>query len=821
MKKNEFPIEYFVDNLVFNDAKNCWAIYEMESVGYEWETTEVKISYLNKLARFMANSGRETKYFVIPTAQNLDKIYENLKSKLSQDDPLYAFQKKYADTVHNYLEQRLQEGGGVNDYSVFIAVKLNKPEVKIPFGEILQHPLRAVQNYMAYDEFTIFESDIEAYREASKKFLSNQRKRIYIHETDTDTTQWLIKRMYSRGTNKEVQLQQHLNGKDWEPKYEETEINGKKGRKPLVKDIMALNGEWEQMGKKLKVTDEDGNVSWQSFLAFSFIPDGLEFPSGEWLLMLQDFPFPTEVCITVRTTEYQKAMKKLKENQNQIRGQQQHVQESGEIIPEDLFESEDMTKDLQSELKLYSDPLLSVGVYVCVAAPSEKILDKNVAKIISEYKDKEFRVQNPTQDQVPLFKEFVVGSPIYGEDYMYNLPPRTIAGSMFPVTKYLGDGEGNYIGTTGELQKNVFLNLLNASRHNESPAGAIIGALGSGKSFNANILAYTGIMQRQKGLIIDPKGDRAEWKQHLPELASNINMITLSGDEKFRGTLDPFIIYKDKPKDAESLALSMVCELYDISPKEDEYTVLTEALKKTSAGPSPCMKRLIMNLAKGFSPTDDLYRVAISIARKLKGTMEMGMASLIFGNGNEKAIALNEQLNVLMIQNIRMPDYGKPREEYNMDEIMSIVLMLPIASFAKKFAESNNKQEKFIILDESWALRQTSMGKSLYNVLARTGRSLNCATLFIGHSPQDIADEGVRAALTYIFMFKTKVRSDAILGCELLGIEPTEWAIDTLLTLPNGSCLFRDAAGNVDQLDFDVVFDHIAHAFDSNPNKEE
>ena len=166
-----------------------------------------------------------------------------------------------------------------------------------------------------------------------------------------------------------------------------------------------------------------------------------------------------------------------------------------------------------------------------------------------------------------------------------------------------------------------------------------------------------------------------------------------------------------------------------------------------------------------------------------------------------------------------MPEPTLTKSEYNESQRLSTVLMIPISSFAKKFASANREEPKTILLDESWALRQTTEGKNLFNYLARTGRSLNCCTIFIGHSVKDIDDDGLKAAITFKFCFKVNTKEEAIASLNFMELEPTQDNIDTLMNMPNGHALFKDLNKNVDVLKFDYVLPHIKFAFDTNPDK--
>ena len=54
-----------------------------------------------------------------------------------------------------------------------------------------------------------------------------------------------------------------------------------------------------------------------------------------------------------------------------------------------------------------------------------------------------------------------------------------------------------------------------------------------------------------------PKSERGNWKETLPEIAHEINIVNLTRDKDNAGLLDPFVIMKNV-KDAESLAIDIL-----------------------------------------------------------------------------------------------------------------------------------------------------------------------------------------------------------------------------------------------------------------------
>ena len=76
-------------------------------------------------------------------------------------------------------------------------------------------------------------------------------------------------------------------------------------------------------------------------------------------------------------------------------------------------------------------------------------------------------------------------------------------------------------------------------------ASAFVGSLGGGKSFCNNLLVYYAVLFGGQAVILDPKAERGNWKETLPEIAHEINIVNLTSDKDNAGLLDPFVIMKN------------------------------------------------------------------------------------------------------------------------------------------------------------------------------------------------------------------------------------------------------------------------------------
>ena len=160
------------------------------------------------------------------------------------------------------------------------------------------------------------------------------------------------------------------------------------------------------------------------------------------------------------------------------------------------------------------------------------------------------------------------------------------------LLRCLGENIGIYIGYSVEYRRNVYLQPSLASQGvkgtvTNALASAFVGSLGGGKSFCNNLLVYYSVLFGGQAVILDPKSERGSWKETLPEIAEEINIVNITSDSSNQGLLDPYMIMKDV-KDAESLAIDILTFLTGISSRDGEkFPVLRKAIRTVSQNPEP------------------------------------------------------------------------------------------------------------------------------------------------------------------------------------------------------------------------------------------
>lgn len=831
------PIQYFTDNLIFNIDRSCWAAFKMQGYDYDFLDEDLKISMLYKTARFLSGILSEAQVLIVPVEQDTKEHFKELINNLDPEDILYEQAKFHAETTEKYLSQRKEAEGNSNDYRTYIIVKLEEQTaselvtgIKSGGSFFLKNPVNAINVLMALDTKDILLSKVNDCMKMANKWYEAQGRRMRLIKLQGQETQWLFRRMTYRGINRKIQLFEAdtMGKKEWKPKARAEKAGTETVIRPYTKDVVNLFSGTIHSGKRMLRVEHDKNtVSYQAFLSLTNIPDELEYPGTEWIYMLQQYNLQAEVCIHIQATEYREAQKKLDGKKREIDSQIEHVLGAGASVPENLQVGQAYADVLETELRDMREPLLNTSITICIASDNEEELERRVTFVKDEYQDMNFVIERPLADQLFLFMQCIPSVGCMVKDFILPLTPMALASGVIGATHELGDKRGPYIGITGQEEKCVYLYMGLACLMNKSASATFFGNLGMGKSFNANLLIILNILYGGYGLIFDPKAERSHWETELTVLKGLITTVTLSSEPKNKGKLDPYNLYREDLKSADELAINILAELLKLAPTSVEYTAILEAQRmmqekhdRLGADCIPSMLTMI-EVLDSFPPEDELCQNARFLARRLKLQANTGMSQLLFGDGMEQAVSLDNRLNILQIDNLKLPSPETPKENYTAEENLSTILMAVLSNFAKKFAMVKRPVFKLILFDESWALGKTAEGVKLYDFLSRMGRSLFTGCIFNGHSVLDLPSEGIKNTISYKFCFQTQNDAEAHRMCEYMGLEPTPGNKETIKELQNGECLFQDLEGHVGILQFDAVFQDLIDVFSTTPKEKE
>ncbi|HGT0128460.1 TPA: ATP-binding protein, partial [Clostridioides difficile] len=417
-----------------------------------------------------------------------------------------------------------------------------------------------------------------------------------------------------------------------------------------------------------------------------------------------------------------------------------------------------------------------------------------------------------------LHSEFLPASKRYINDYVQYVKSDFLAGLGFGATQQLGENTGIYIGYSVDTGRNVYLQPSLASQGvkgtvTNALASAFVGSLGGGKSFCNNLLVYYAVLFGGKALLLDPKSERGNWKETLPEIAHEINIVNLTSDKDNAGLLDPFVIMKNV-KDAESLAIDILTFLTGISSRDGEkFPVLRKAVRSVTQSDSRGLLHVIDELRREDTP------VSRNIADHIESFTDYDFAHLLFSDGTvENAISLDNQLNIIQVADLVLPDKDTTFEEYTTIELLSVSMLIVISTFALDFIHSDRSIFKIVDLDEAWAFLNVAQGETLSNKLVRAGRAMQAGVYFVTQSAYDVSKESLKNNIGLKFAFRSTDINEIKQTLEFFGIDKDdENNQKRLRDLENGQCLLQDLYGRVGVVQIHPVFEELLHAFDTRP----
>ena len=464
---------------------------------------------------------------------------------------------------------------------------------------------------------------------------------------------------------------------------------------------------------------------------------------------------------------------------------------------------------------------IGLSYIIRVSAPDLDELKRRCDEVKDFYDDLNVKLVRPAGDMLGLHLEFLPASKRYINDYVQYVKSDFLAGLGFGATQQLGERTGIYIGYSVDTGRNVYLLPSLASQGikgtvTNALASAFVGSLGGGKSFCNNLLVYYSVLFGGQASLLDPKNERGNWKETLPEIAHEINIVNLTSEKKNAGLLDPFVIMKNV-KDAESLAIDILTFLTGISSRDGEkFPVLRKAVRTVTQSNKRGLLKVIEELRKENIP------VSRNVAEHIESFIDYDFAHLLFSDGTvENAISLDDQLNIIQIGDLVLPDKDTTLEEYTTIEMLSVAMLIVISTFALDFIHSDRSIFKIVDLDEAWAILNVAQGETLSNKLVRAGRAMNAGVYFVTQSSFDVSKESLKNNIGLKFAFRSTDINEIKQTLEFFGIDKEdENNQKRLRDLENGQCLLQDLYGRVGVVQIHPVFEELLHAFDTRPPME-
>jgi len=807
-----FPIKYIDNNLVWNKDNEVFAYYELIPYNYSFLSPEQKYLVHDSFRQLIAQS-REGKIHAlqIATESSIRSIQEQSKKLVTGKLKEVAYQK--IDDQTEALVSMI--GDNQVDYRFFLGFKLMVTEDEVNLKNIkksvfltFREFLNEVRHTLMNDFVSMSNDEINRYAKMEKLLENKISRRFKIRRLEAKDFAYLMEHLYGR------------DGIAYED-YEYPLPKRKLKRETLIKYydlIRPTRCVVEESQRYLRLEHEDSE-SYVSYFTVNAIVGELDFPSSEiFYFQQQQFTFPVDTSMNVEIVGNKKALTTVRNKKKELKDLDNHAYQAGNETSSNVVEALDSVDELETDLDQSKESMYKLSYVIRVSAPDLDELKRRCDEVKDFYDDLNVKLVRPAGDIMGLHGEFLPASKRYINDYIQYVKSDFLAGLGFGATQMLGENTGIYIGYSVDTGRNVYLQPSLASQGvkgtvTNALASAFVGSLGGGKSFCNNLLVYYSVLFGGQAVILDPKSERGNWKETLPEIAEEINIVNLTSDKENAGLLDPFVIMKDK-EDGATLAKEILTFLTGISTRDgDKFPVLISAISKVSESEHRGLLNVITELRKENTP------IANHIANHIDSFTNYDFAHLLFSDGTAKnTISLDNQLNIIQVADLVLPDKDTTFDEYTTIELLSVAMLIVISTFALDFIHSDRSIFKIVDLDEAWAFLNVAQGETLSNKLVRAGRAMNAGVYFVTQSSGDVSKESLKNNIGLKFAFRSTDTNEIKQTLEFFGLDSEdENNQKRLRDLENGQCLMQDLYGRVGVVQIHPVFVELLHAFDTRP----
>ena len=807
-----FPIKYIDNNLVWNKDNEVFAYYELIPYNYSFLSAEQKFIVHDSFRQLIAQS-REGKIHAlqIATESSIRSMQEQSKKLVTGKLKEVAYQK--IDEQTEALVSMI--GDNQVDYRFFLGFKLMVTEEQLNLKNIKKSAwltftefLHEVNHTLMNDFVSMPNDEINRYMKMEKLLENKISRRFKVRRLEINDFGYLMEHLYGR------------DGIAYED-YEYQLPKKKLQKETLIKYydlIRPTRCAIEESQRYLRLEHED-KESYVSYFTVNAIVGELDFPSSEiFYFQQQQFTFPVDTSMNVEIVENRKALTTVRNKKKELKDLDNHAYQAGSETSSNVVDALDSVDELETDLDQSKESMYKLSYVIRVSAPDLDELKRRCDEVKDFYDDLNVKLVRPAGDMLGLHSEFLPASKRYINDYVQYVKSDFLAGLGFGATQQLGETTGIYMGYSVDTGRNVYLQPSLASQGvkgtvTNALASAFVGSLGGGKSFCNNLLVYYAVLFGGQALLLDPKSERGNWKETLPEIAHEINIVNLTSDKDNAGLLDPFVIMKNV-KDAESLAIDILTFLTGISSRDGEkFPVLRKAVRSVTQSDSRGLLHVIDELRREDTP------VSRNIADHIDSFTDYDFAHLLFSDGTvENAISLDNQLNIIQVADLVLPDKDTTFEEYTTIELLSVSMLIVISTFALDFIHSDRSIFKIVDLDEAWAFLNVAQGETLSNKLVRAGRAMQAGVYFVTQSSGDVAKESLKNNIGLKFAFRSTDLGEIKQTLEFFGIDKDdENNQKRLRDLDNGQCLLQDLYGRVGVVQIHPVFEELLHAFDTRP----
>ncbi|GAA1835153.1 ATP-binding protein [Pseudonocardia alni subsp. carboxydivorans] len=590
--------------------------------------------------------------------------------------------------------------------------------------------------------------------------------------------------------------------------------------------------------------------------------EGLRIPEIDdpWMQHSDRLPFPVEWSARIYVRRPEDVTGELQRQMGKVRSQIRHYTHDHDLDPPmSLARQADRVLEVEDELTTGLTQL-NTRLYgwwrIAVSGRDEAEATTRAQQVVDLYRPK-VQIEHP-EAQYRYAREFIPGEPLAATAYRRRGSVTWAAAAVPAATASVGDRRGIMLGETCTATRRpvAWDPWLAQEVRRASGLTAIVGGLGSGKSFLTGLVVYKTLRAGARWTVLDPSGPLAELTR-LPELAPFSRHINLLRADP--GILNPYrVVAEPRPdhflddedperawKRERSLAAAtrrrLVLDVlsgllpYEIARQPHTRIVLLRAVREVGGSPDRHPGMVIDALRRHAGEGEDHAGV---VADFLDERRELPQAALLFPDETRAdpwQADRDYRLTVLTMQGLSLPRPGSPREEWTDNESLGVEL-LNLASWLtqRTIYDADRNLRKGVALDETHFLSQVPTGKVLIDRLARDSRKFNVRALFASQLAGDLLRvSGFASLVNAVFVGRTDDEEAQSEALRLLRV-PTDVGYEEMLgTLsprprhddrPDDAprqFVFADGHGGVEKVRIDLEAPHLEHvreALDTNPD---
>lgn len=810
----KFPLKRTYKNMLLTKTGSLFAYYRVTPEIISRANINEKYDYKSRFVTLLDDvvKYKDIHLKMLPKNMNLQERFEVLSDDYDSRYKLVA--DYYGAEAIKLLEREL---GQVTRYEFYIGVRMDRvysdmEDVTDSFKNAVSNVTDKIASSLGF-EIEVTDDYFDKYLVTEQNIFNNLRV-LDIRRCTEDELNYLLRYNYLGNVYHSVEEESSLRG-----------------------SLQICNGELDNTEKCILKVDTENATIYKSYLvveATDYIMNNLHL-----FETLQSQTYPVEVDLKLKPVD--KAVFNVKLS-HKIRSKYEEMKE--EFMANDKFKDESLKNNhlmerIENEVEQQKN-FVEWLMVITLSNTDKSELIKQTKLVKNEFK-RRINLIAPIADQLQLFYLMLEGTELgMYRNWIQTSTTEALSEVLFGVGQTLGMEIGFYLGRIDRYTKSAKLleDNIHASRDivlfhpmiankgikgtkTDSPHIAITGKTGKGKSFLAKIMYIQSLMLDVKTLYFDPKSEMEKWFSRITKseennrlyplfsrLLNSIKYLTIdyTKSENF-GILDPVTFLSGA--EAIELTKAMFDEVVDLSNDRKIETALLKAIRKVVDMKQQGLEVGSLHIIKELQENSDIE--IQEAGDNLYEKTQNGMLKLLFFDGSNKTLSLNNKSTILQVYGLDLPNANDSKDTYTDSQQKSLVVMQILGKFMSLFG-SNSDEETMIFIDEGWAFSTTKIGKMIKKSLERAGRSMNNALVFITQSVFDLKDENnVAGNYGSIFAFDEEQEREYIL--EHLGLENNDINMQILSNMVKGQCLYKDIYGRVGKLSVHSLFSEWTQAF--------